>query len=204
MLLFFCCIFFFPQQGNIFIVDYELLDGVDANKTDPCTIQYLAAPICLLYKNLEKKIVPIAIQVGLLSGSLEGHTVCFLILNMKDMKTSYSFCVFQLGQKPGPDNPIFLPSDATYDWLLAKIWVRSSDFHIHQTVTHLLRTHLVSEVFSIAMFRQLPAVHPLFKVGSCMKGGCMSARVVITSVGETKRKFWWSFSWNSFTGWPAR
>ncbi|XP_041271391.1 polyunsaturated fatty acid 5-lipoxygenase isoform X2 [Onychostruthus taczanowskii] len=119
------------KQGNIFIVDYELLDGVDANKTDPCTVQYLAAPICLLYKNLEKKIVPIAIQ---------------------------------LGQKPGPDNPIFLPSDATYDWLLAKIWVRSSDFHIHQTVTHLLRTHLVSEVFSIAMFRQLPAVHPLFKL----------------------------------------
>lgn len=65
-------------------MDYELLDGVDANKTDPCTIQYLAAPICLLYKNLENKIVPIAIQVGLLSGSLKEHISYCLILNVND------------------------------------------------------------------------------------------------------------------------
>lgn len=79
--------------------------------------------------------------------------------------TSTSFA--QLGQTPGEDNPIFLPTDDEYDWMMAKIWVRSSDFHVHQTVTHLLRTHLISEVFGIAMFRQLPAVHPVFKVISC-------------------------------------
>ena len=45
-------------------MDFKLLDGIDANKTDPCTLQFLAAPICLLYKNLANKIVPIAIQVG--------------------------------------------------------------------------------------------------------------------------------------------
>lgn len=45
-------------------MDFELLDGIDANKTDPCTLQFLAAPVCLLYKNLANKIVPIAIQVG--------------------------------------------------------------------------------------------------------------------------------------------
>nr|XP_057913951.1 polyunsaturated fatty acid 5-lipoxygenase-like isoform X1 [Doryrhamphus excisus] len=119
------------KAGNIYIVDYEVLEGIKPNCTDPCTQQYLAAPICLLYKNTNNNILPIAIQ---------------------------------LGQTPGEDNPIFLPTDGEYDWLLAKMWVRSTDFQHHQTVTHLLRTHLTSEMFAIAMFRQLPAVHPVFKL----------------------------------------
>ncbi|KAJ0004783.1 hypothetical protein NQD34_010997 [Periophthalmus magnuspinnatus] len=119
------------KAGNIYIADYEVLDGITANATDPCTLQYVAAPICLLYKNLRNKIMPVAIQ---------------------------------LRQAPGEDNPIFLPTDSKYDWLLAKIWVRSTDFHHHQTITHLLRTHLMTEVFGIAMYRQLAAVHPVYKL----------------------------------------
>ncbi|XP_032815014.2 polyunsaturated fatty acid 5-lipoxygenase [Petromyzon marinus] len=119
------------KQGNIFIADYSIMDGIQANSTDPCTMQYVAAPICLLYNNVNKKLVPIAIQ---------------------------------LQQTPGSDNPIFLPTDSNNDWMLAKMWARSCDFHVHQTVSHLLHTHLISEVFGIAMFRQLPAVHPIFKL----------------------------------------
>lgn len=52
-----------PQAGNIYMVDYEVLDGIKANNTDPCTLQYLTAPMCLLYKNTQNKILPIAIQV---------------------------------------------------------------------------------------------------------------------------------------------
>ncbi|XP_032870111.1 arachidonate 5-lipoxygenase-like [Amblyraja radiata] len=117
------------QKGNIYLVDYEMLDGIKANSE--AGHKYLGAPMCLLYVNPINDLLPIAIQIT---------------------------------QHPGPDCPIFLPSDSEYDWILAKMWVRNADVQVHQLVSHLLRTHLFGEIFCIATLRQLASAHPIFKL----------------------------------------
>ncbi|XP_075908425.1 polyunsaturated fatty acid 5-lipoxygenase-like [Petromyzon marinus] len=119
------------KHGNVYIVDYQCLDGIPGNTFNHSKPFYLAAPMCLLYVNKQGQLLPIAIQ---------------------------------LQQKPSADNPIFLPSDSAHDWMLAKMWVRSMDFQIHEISTHLLKTHLLAEVFTMATLRQLSTMHPVHKL----------------------------------------
>ncbi|KAM3936292.1 polyunsaturated fatty acid lipoxygenase ALOX15B-like [Leptodactylus fuscus] len=119
------------QNGNIFLADYKILEGIPPNDSINGKKQYITAPMCLLWKDPQDQLLPIAIQ---------------------------------LGQTPGDQTPIFLRSDSEWDWTLAKMWVRSSDFQVHQTIYHLLHTHLFAEVFNIATHRQLPRNHPVYKL----------------------------------------
>ena len=38
----------------------------------------------------------------------------------------------QFFQQPSETNPIWTPRDPQYDWLLAKMWLRNADHHVHQ------------------------------------------------------------------------
>ncbi|XP_022800953.1 allene oxide synthase-lipoxygenase protein-like [Stylophora pistillata] len=70
----------------------------------------------------------------------------------------------QFLQQPSDTNPIWTPSDSQYDWLLAKMWLRHADTLVQQVNTHLLETHLVMEPFAVAVWRQLPSIHPVFQL----------------------------------------
>ncbi|XP_059210555.1 arachidonate 12-lipoxygenase, 12S-type [Centropristis striata] len=146
------------KAGNIYLLDYSIMDGVPCNTING-KLQYIAAPLCLLYHHPDDGLIPIAIQ---------------------------------LDQTPGPDAPIFLPRDPPLAWQLAKMWVRHSEFQVFQVLSHLLRTHLVVEVFCVATLRQLPSVHPIHKLLAphlryTLEINCRGRNQLISPTGIFKR-----------------
>lgn len=70
----------------------------------------------------------------------------------------------QLYQKPADDNPVYLPSDHEYTWIMAKMWFNMADAQIHQSISHLGYIHLKMKGFSAITHRNMSPSHPLFKL----------------------------------------
>ncbi|XP_045442639.1 polyunsaturated fatty acid lipoxygenase ALOX12-like [Pipistrellus kuhlii] len=105
------------------------------------------------------------IQANVIQGEKQYLAAPLVMLKMEPSEKLLPI-VIQI-QPPSPSCPIpplFLPSDPPLAWLLAKMWVRSSDFHVHELQYHLLNTHLLAEVIAVATMRCLPGLHPVFKL----------------------------------------
>ncbi|XP_060063432.1 allene oxide synthase-lipoxygenase protein-like isoform X3 [Ylistrum balloti] len=70
----------------------------------------------------------------------------------------------QLKQKPAEDNPVFLPTDPLWTWMMAKMWFNNADASYHQSLTHLGFTHLLMEGVVVVTHRNISQSHPLFKL----------------------------------------
>ncbi|XP_071803746.1 polyunsaturated fatty acid 5-lipoxygenase-like isoform X2 [Asterias amurensis] len=94
-----------------------------------------------------------------------GRKICapialFFVKHNKDLTP----VAIQLHQDPSADNPVFLPTDPEYTWLLAKMWFNSADASFHQSATHLGFTHLIMESVAVATHRSLSPSHPIFRL----------------------------------------
>lgn len=65
--------------------------------------------------------------------------------------------------KPNDRDYLFTSEDSL-DWLLAKMYFRSSSLNNHEWLTHFLRTHLAMEPIALALFRCLSNAHPVYKL----------------------------------------
>lgn len=70
----------------------------------------------------------------------------------------------QLKQQPAKDNPVFLPTDPLWTWMMAKMWYNNADASYHQSLTHLGFTHLLMEGIVVVTHRNISQSHPLFKL----------------------------------------
>ncbi|XP_046551905.1 polyunsaturated fatty acid 5-lipoxygenase-like [Haliotis rubra] len=95
----------------------------------------------------------------------EELTICAPIaLFYLDKRNTLVPIAIQLFQERSDDNPVFLPSDDQYTWLLAKLWYNNAEANHHLAVTYIGTACLLTESVGLSMHRHLSISHPLFKM----------------------------------------
>ncbi|XP_043930753.1 polyunsaturated fatty acid lipoxygenase ALOX8-like [Protopterus annectens] len=131
-------------------------------------------------KNNRAYVADYSILEGIKPNVLDGqqqHVAAPICILYEDPTKGLTPVAIKIGR--APDDLVFRPKDGLA-WLLAKLWVRNSEFYFHELSSHLLRTHLLAEVFATAGYRCLPYTHPVGKImfphGRYTLASCMNAR----------------------------
>jgi hypothetical protein len=124
------------EKHRLYVLDYRIFDGILTPVQEDQIGRYTASSITLFYVDNQDQLIPCAIQLK--PNSYRGRSDC--------------------------PPKMFTPLSPPDRWALAKTVVAASDTAYHGIVSHLIETHLVSEMFAVSTFRTLPADHILYQM----------------------------------------
>uniref|UniRef100_A0A3B3T9G5 Lipoxygenase domain-containing protein n=1 Tax=Paramormyrops kingsleyae TaxID=1676925 RepID=A0A3B3T9G5_9TELE len=176
-------VFLFPSKRAVYISENwkddaffgsQFLNGCNPGMIEKCIeIPEKIPGIIKVYPNIKELIqngkiymVDYKLLDDVKEAVIDGHQqhLAAPIVLLQEKDKGLMPIAIQLKQEPGKENPIFTPNDKPEAWLLAKIWVRNSDFYLHQLISHFLRTHLLAEVFFFSIFTSLHDHHPILRI----------------------------------------
>jgi hypothetical protein len=121
------------EQHRLYVLDYRIFDGILTPVQEDQIGRYTASSLTLFYVDAAEQLIPCAIQLK--PNSYRGASDC--------------------------PTRMFTPLSPPDRWILAKTVVTASDTAYHGIVSHLIETHLISEMFAVSTFRTLPKDHIL-------------------------------------------
>jgi len=127
------------ENKLLFVVDLNMLDGIQSFKGGSLSVD----------EAIQEKERYFAAAIGLF----------FLNKTAEELLP----VAIQLGQDPAT-SPVYTPQDTAPEWAVAKMFFQCGIGQFHQVSVHALRTHLGSEPWEIAVMRNLPSFHPVYKL----------------------------------------
>ena len=135
------------EEGRLFEIDNDDLVGVShggkrsKELTGTKETWYVVLADCLLYQTDDGKVLPVQIRLE----------------NRNDGKSPTFW------SPPDPNQTDENHHDHL-SWLLAKMWFRCADSNVQVFCKHFARAHAINEVIAVAVYRNLPNAHPIFRL----------------------------------------